>query len=618
MPSMCIVFGCRTGYRVRAAEKSEGKLPPKLAFHRFPTKHPELFAKWKAALSFMDLSSTTNWERAGVCQRHFTDEDYMTADITNKGNPRKRMRLKPDAVPRVFDTTDFPAGCLPKVSEPRETKLATASARREHKMAIAEALEKNMPFILQVTGLQDLSAKLQEYKLPGNYHLVMYKENDNDIMCFQQVDLVGGQPQVITSLVIQPDLTFKAYKEGKPVNKKNFTNVVTRLRTHHLPLITKVDEVPNILAILAEVEYNEQAKLDIITADLDNLNMDNLNEVQQQVINLFREQLKLAKVEVLGRRYTTKFLVQCVQWSMMAPKLYKTLVKTSGLILPSFERLRRFTTFTKFRGGIDPVTIEYFKMRFAKLAPRERVVHLAIDEVYTTTTLSLVGGSFFGEKEGTLTKTLLCAHVNSIAGSYQDMIAMEPIKNASVENMKILFNTCHDILTDINFDVHSLTLDNHRVNQSFIRHMGGEEFPVTIPRRVFVYYDPVHISKNMYYMLLNKTIIMLPWLPTLKEERKHNQVVTANMSHLRQLFAKDQGAIRSGHKLTHKVISPSNLERQSVGLMAAAVNSSTVAALRFYAKQEDLPDWNDTALFLEFVSNWFTILNVRRPGQDKR
>lgn len=198
------------------------------------------------------------------------------------------------------------------------------------------------------------------------------------------------------------------------------------------------------------------------------------------------------------------------------------------------------------------------------------------------------------------------------------MIAMEPIKNASVENMKILFNTCHDILTDINFDVHSLTLDNHRVNQSFIRHMGGEEFPVTIPRRVFVYYDPVHISKNMYYMLLNKTIIMLPWLPTLKEERKHNQVVTANMSHLRQLFAKDQGAIRSGHKLTHKVISPSNLERQSVGLMAAAVNSSTVAALRFYAKQEDLPDWNDMALFLEFVSNWFTILNVRRPGQDKR
>jgi hypothetical protein len=618
MPDMCIVFGCRTGYRQTAAEKAEGKLPPKLAFHRFPIKHPELFAEWKAALSFMDLSSTTNWEKAGVCQLHFRDDDYMTADFNNRGQPRKRMRLKPGAVPRVFDTTGFPAGCLPKVSEPRETKLATSSARREHEKSVVEALEKNMPLILQVTCQQDLSAKLQEYKLPSNYQQVMYKEKDDDIMCFQQVSLVGGQPQVRNSLVVRPDLTFKAYKEGKPVNNNTFSNVVIKLRVNHLPLITKVDEVPNILAILTEVEHNEQAQLDTIFADLDTLNKGNLNEVLQQVVDLFREQLKLAKVEKFGRRYSTEFLVQCVQWSTMSPKLYKTLVKTSGLVLPSFDRLRRFTTFTKFRGGIDPVTIEYFKMRSAKLTPRERVVHLAIDEVYTTTTLSLAGGSFFGEKEGTLTKTLLCAHVNSVAGSYQDMIAMEPIKNASAENMKMLFNTCRNILIDNNFDLHSLTTDNHRVNQSFIRLMGGDEFAVTIPPRVFVFYDPVHISKNMYYMLLNKTIIMLPWLPTLKEERKHNEVVTANMSHLRQLFAKDQGAIRSGHKLTHKVINPSNLERQSVGLMAAAVNPSTIAALRFYAKQEGLSDWNDTALFLEFVSNWFTILNVRRPGQDKR
>ena len=108
----------------------------------------------------------------------------------------------------------------------------------------------------------------------------------------------------------------------------------------------------------------------------------------------------------------------------MSPKLYKTLVTTSRLVLPTFKRLRRFKTFTKFRGGIDEVTIEYFTMPSAKLTPKGRVVHLAIDEVHTNTTLSLVSGSFFRERQGTLTKTLLCAHVNSIAGNYQDMIAM--------------------------------------------------------------------------------------------------------------------------------------------------------------------------------------------------
>ena len=109
----------------------------------------------------------------------------------------------------------------------------------------------------------------------------------------------------------------------------------------------------------------------------------------------------------------------------------------------------------------------------------------------------------------------------------------------------------------------------------------------------------------MYCMLINKGIIKLPWLPSLDGYGRYKGVVNANMAHLRLLLAKDQGQF---------II----IERQNVSLMSAAVHPSTVAALRFYAQHENLPEWNGTAIFLEFVSNWFTILNVRSAQQDKR
>ena len=41
----------------------------------------------------------------------------------------------------------------------------------------------------------------------------------------------------------------------------------------------------------------------------------------------------------------------------------------------------------------------------------------------------------------------------------------------------------------------------------------------------------------------------------------------------------DQKILRIGHKLSHKVLDPSNLERQNVKLMLAATDPITVAAL---------------------------------------
>ena len=286
MPRTCIVRGCPTGYPQTAAEKAEGKSPTntKLSFHKFPMKKPELLEKWKPALCFIDCSSITNWEEAAIFQLHFKDDDYMCTDTNSKSDTRKRMRLKPEAFPQVFDVICIAASRVPQFFKPREMKLATPSARRKKKIYDAEALEKSMKISLCVADYEDLSSKLQGDKLPSDYKQVKYTENNEDIMCFQVVEFVECQAQATSCLIVRTDLTFSAFKGGQSINTKKFTVVVLRLRTNKQPRISKIDEVPNILTMLKVLECDEQDKLDAIASELCNLNMTDLNTDQQNVV----------------------------------------------------------------------------------------------------------------------------------------------------------------------------------------------------------------------------------------------------------------------------------------------------------------------------------------------
>ena len=157
--------------------------------------------------------------------------------------------------------------------------------------------------------------------------------------------------------------------------------------------------------------------------------------------------------------------------------------------------------------------------------------------------------------------------------------------------MRCLKNVLN-MLKDVGFTVKTLTTDNHRVNQNFIFEN------VNKYTDMFAWLDQVHVAKNMYYNFINKKTLTLPYLSTLKG-KTIERTVRPDVSHLCTLFNMDQSLARVGHKLSHKVLNPSNLERQDVGLMVAATSPSTVAALRYVARQEKHTHlaWEDTALF---------------------
>ena len=422
MPNTCTVYGCRSGYRLNKKEKlqmdrNENIVHQPIPVHKFPVAHVKVCEKWKQVLSsFMDISHITNFAKVGVCKLHFKDSDYAYGK-TQRGVARRRNRLKADAVPSVFPVAP---SYMQKKMQKRETHMAAPSARLDSLRDEALAQEKQMLKDLCVCTLDKLAAKLKDYRVPAGFEQVMYRPTDEDaLMCFHQVQMLDYQPVVQASLVIDKNMKFKVYKKGAAVNHNIFKDLVVKLRKDKTAKITKVDEVVNVLSRLNDLKIGDVSDLDKVDRCLDELNKDKLNDNTRNLVALFQEQLKVTRAAPKARKYPTHLLMKCVTWARMGPKLYRDFVNNSGLTLPSYDYIRRFTHFTKFRGDVDDISVKYFKMRIDKLEDKDKVLHMAIDEVYTTQSLSLVGGTFFGETDGCLTRTLLSVHINSVAGSYE-------------------------------------------------------------------------------------------------------------------------------------------------------------------------------------------------------
>ena len=93
----------------------------------------------------------------------------------------------------------------------------------------------------------------------------------------------------------------------------------------------------------------------------------------------------------------------------------------------------------------------------------------------------------------------------------------------------------------------------------------------------------------------------------------------AKFAHLRTLAKWEKyNPVKAAYKLTEKVLSPSSIEKQSVGLIMSVIHPYTVAGLRLYARVKKCEEFRETADVLEAWQRLVAIMNVRGPGQDRR
>ena len=459
-------------------------------------------------------------------------------------------------------------------------------------------------------ALEDLKVKLEKEKLPSGFMMVEMA-SPNEMACvlsirLEQLDETMGLPMILRNLTIYEGFHFRIHIASTELPLQHFTGLTAKPGTFQ-----STTEVLNVLARLKSLDLGAK-DLVLSAANLLDRAAEADGGEELTICQFVAEQLRLASIPANRRRYSQALMSLAVVWDRTSPKLYEDLYHSSVLLLPHKKTLRRLTSALRVKEGLDIGTIKYLQMRIAKLNKRERLVNLAMDEVYTARAVELAGGRLYGEGQDGVTSTIFCTLISSVAGSYEDIISMSPVTSITTADVRNIFFAVLKTLTEVGYIVVSCTTDGHRTNQGFHNSLSEDgrhpEYimnPYNPDSRVYTMYDSVHLYKNFFFNLLNKKTLVcqMPGSET---------ALQAQFKHLEQLYKMEMGEdVKMAYRLTDRVLYPTSVERVNVQLAVAATHESTVAALRYYSQKDEYRDFGQTADFLELLRQWFSVVNVK-------
>ena len=245
----------------------------------------------------------------------------------------------------------------------------------------------------------------------------------------EPVDGETGLPIITSNISIFSNLSYSMHINGVQLSNKKTADIT---KSSHF---TTVSEVVNVLARVKSLIAESQDRLEAAARLLEPLIDDGVEDDVRLVATFTAEQLRLVAKPPRCRRYSQFLLGNAVMWDRTSPKLYQMMQQSGLFCLPHSKTLRRLTSALHVKDGLDSGTMAYLGMRVEKLNARERIVNLAMDEVYTAQSVELAGGRVYGETTGTVTRTLFCTHINSVAGKYEDMVSMQPVSHVTAKDI---------------------------------------------------------------------------------------------------------------------------------------------------------------------------------------
>ncbi len=275
--------------------------------------------------------------------------------------------------------------------------------------------------------------------------------------------------------------------------------------------------------------------------------------------------------------------------------------------LPSFSLLHKIQ-----QGGVD--AIKAIKLLKDKGHMSKDVI-LMVDEMFLQKASQYQGGDFVGENEiGELYKGIVAFMIVGLKESVPYIIQATPettfdgkwLAQKIKENLKVL--------ADAGFRVRGVVADDHSTNVNAFDRIRTQfkstssEFvmnPYTINLKTYLFYDNVHLIKNIRNNLLNGKKFVFP---AFKFENGNIKVDCpagyVTWGDLHKIYDKDselKANLRKAPKLTYSSLHPGN-KKQSVPLALSIFHESTVAACRDY-----FPDRKDMSSFLDVIHTWCII-----------
>ncbi len=530
----------------------------------------------------------------------------------NRESTLVRKRLKDDSVPSQFP--NLPSYLSKEIYEPRSSTTGAANRfeqqEERHEALVRQFLEKDV-----IQSFSHLKENVKEVVLPKGVHVVE-REDSVLFVAFKKDD---NEPMKMNFyLEVAENLEYQVAVQATFVPKKNIKHL------NDSDILKTFSAVTNILAYLKSLAEGRGSDsfLKILVESLQEVAFQQEDETKRKKLGFICEQLHLAITPMHARKYSADLLAAALMWKTTSTSLYRQLIREDCLTLPSLCHLIRLSKSLTTGTGLSKSSTAYLRARCEKLNEREKIVVLMLDEIYCAERAEYAGGKFFGSGETSdMAKTVLSFMIKSIGGSYSDMVALFPVRNLDSHQILGFYSTVMKSLADIGYLVWAISVDNAAPNRKFyIEELCSGNLKTSLPHpeipdlNVFLLFDAVHNFKNVYNNFQTRKVFVYPGFLNSHEEKK------AHYNHLELLYNLELGKpVKIAYKLSDKVLHPTNIEKTNVLLADSIFHESTIAGLRFYAK-EGRPEWDDTANFLHVVRNWWNILNVknRNLGFRKR
>ena len=317
--------------------------------------------------------------------------------------------------------------------------------------------------------------QLQDERLPDGVQIVKFE--DHVLLASFSKTEASMAPEIEFSVEIGSDCTFSMFKHGIQLP----INIVSHISKS--AKISSISALLNICAFLKNWDREEvktsqlESVLALMEKAIKEAAVEESDTYQKWSFHL--EQLQLSLKKKKARKYTPELLAMSMMWKNTSPALYRQLLEEDILCLPSVSYLQRLQSAFNFTTGFDASTKKYLKARVSTLKEYEKIMVCMIDEVHTLQRIEYQSGRLFGMKEDTASKTVLSVMLKSIAGNYEDVVALFPVSNLNSKMLKEIFDLVYPTLINIEIIVVAMSSDNYTANRKFFKDelCGGELKP---------------------------------------------------------------------------------------------------------------------------------------------
>ena len=303
--------------------------------------------------------------------------------------------------------------------------------------------------------------------------------------------------------------------------------------------------------------------------------------------------------------------------------------------LPSYRTLCRRIQNAPFAPGIQHDVLQWLKLKMDSKTEYEKLCVLLMDEMQLRTRVEFDKGlqKIVGyvspetlpadtgvDKEKEIASHALVFMLRGLTSSWKQTVAYLFTGNSFKREQYWDFTKrVIEASEAAGFKIQCVTSDMGPVNTALWNHVGIQSMrntltpaithPCDADRTLYFVADPPHLLKNLWNCVLAHRITINA--ETVKKHGLPSDVVTG--THVQQLKDLQQGhELRLAYKLKQCHVSPTQYEKMRVCLAAQFFSRTTAAAIQTCVQLELLPrEALTTALFLNFVNDWFDAMNAR-------